>query len=119
MNIYEVPAIIEDELPAIKNEIHKSCAVGNVHAVIQVLTSYTKKMMNLHNVPVVINCLSLADSLYNKGNNLVKNAIENVFVFSFSAMRTCCDAAEWKLIQAKIPLALYSVYVNQVSLSGI
>ena len=119
MNIYEVPAVIEDELPAVKEELRKDCPAGNIHAVLKVLVKYTRRMISLHDLPAVNRCMSLADKLYNRGNNLVKNAIENVFVYAFSGMRSACDGSEWRLIQAKMPVSLHSLYVKQIYRSGI
>lgn len=119
MNTYEVPAIIEDALPAMKDVLKDKSIVGNVHATMQVLVKYTKKMMSLHDLPAVVKCMSVADRIYDKGNALVKNAVENVFVYSFSGMRSCCNTIEWKMIQAKMPMTLYSIYVRQIYRSGL
>jgi len=119
MNIYEVPAVIEDELPAVKAELRQDCPAGNIHAAIQVLVKYTRNMIRLHNLPAVSKCMLLADKLYTRGNNLVKNAVENVYVYAFSGMRSSCEGKEWQLIQAKMPVSLYSIYVRQIYRSGI
>jgi hypothetical protein len=119
MTTYEVPAIIEDELPAIKDQLQDKSIIGNVNKAMLVLVSYTKKMMRLHDLPAVAKCMSLADKIYNKGNDVVKNAVENVFIYAFSGMRSSCNKVEWKVIQAKMPITLYSIYVKQIYRSGI
>ena len=119
MNNYEVPAIMEDELPAIKEELKENCILGNVNAAMQVLVKYTRKMIRLHDLTAVTKCMRLADKIYDKGNTMVKNAVENVFVYSFSGLRTCCDQLEWKRVQSKMPMTLYSLYVKQIYRSGI
>ncbi|MFA6060333.1 MAG: hypothetical protein WC756_19185 [Taibaiella sp.] len=119
MNNYEVPAIMEDELPAIKEELKENGILGNVNAAMQVLVKYTKKMIYLHDLNAVAKCMRLADKIYDKGNAMVKNAVENVFVYSFSGLRTGCDQLEWKLVQAKMPMTLYSLYVKQIYRSGL
>lgn len=119
MNNYEVPAIMEDELPAIKEELKNSNIPGNVNAAMHVLVKYTRKMMRLHDLPMVTKCMCLADKIYDKGNTMVKNAVENVFVYSFSGLRSCCNQLEWKSVQSKIPMTLYSLYVKQIYRSGI
>jgi hypothetical protein len=119
MNNYEVPAIMEDELPAIKEELKENSILGNVNAAMQVLVKYTRKMICLHDLPAVAKCMRLADKIYDKGNTMVKNAVENVFVYSFSGLRTCCNQLEWKSVQSKMPMTLYSLYVKQIYRSGI
>lgn len=118
MNNYEVSAMIEDEIPAIKKEI-ASKTIGNANAVMLILARYTRKMISLHDLPAVVKCMHLVDKIYNKGNAIVKNAVENVFIYSFSGIRVCCNKAEWTVIQAKMPMTLYSVYVRQIYKSGI
>jgi hypothetical protein len=119
MNTYEVPAIMEDELPEIKEELKESCILGNVNKAMQILVKHTRKMINLHDMPAVAQCMRLADKIYDRGNAIVKNAVENVFVYSFSGLRSCCGQGEWKTVQAKIPMTLYSLYVKQIYRSGL
>lgn len=119
MNNYEVPAIMEDELPAIKEELKEKCFLGNVNAAMLVLARYTRKMINLHDLPAVAKCMRLADKIYSKGNTIVKNAVENVFVYSFSGLRNCCDQQEWSKVQSGMPMTLYSLYVKQIYRSGL
>lgn len=119
MNNYEVPAMLEDALPDIKESLNERPVLGNVHAAMQVLAKYTRKMIYLHDLPAVATCMRVAAGIYDKGNALVKNAVENVFVYSFSGMRTACEKTEWNAIQARIPMTLYSLYVQQIYKSGL
>src|SRR6218665_738622 len=112
MTSYEVPAMIEDELPAITEALHDTSVIGNVNKAMSLLVSYTKSMISLHDLPAVVKCMQVADKIYDKGNDLVKHAVENVFVFAFSGMRNYCNKVEWKVIQAKMPITLYSIYVK-------
>lgn len=118
LNQYEVPALLADELPEIKESLRTHIIIGDVLNTIQILTDYTEKMLQLHNIPVVAKCMCVADKIYVRGNTVVKNAIENIFVFSFSTMRAICGREEWKLVQAKTPVTLYSTYIRQVNQSG-
>jgi hypothetical protein len=110
--------MLADELPEIKESLKTHIIIGDILNTIQVLTDYTERMLQLHNIPVVAQCMKVADKIYTRGNIAVKNAIENIFVFSFSSMRTICTREEWKLVQAKTPVTLYSTYVRQVNQSG-
>ena len=106
MNQYEICAIIEDELPSVSTEIKKSSAFGNVYTIMKALTKYTRKKLALHNLSTVVKCLNLADKIYTKGNMLVKNAVETIFVFSFSRLQASCNKVEWHVIQTKMPITL-------------
>ncbi len=118
MNQYEVPALIADELPEVEKELHFLSTLGNVNDAIKILTDYTKKMVLSHKFYQVSKCMQLADKIYKKGNGIVKNAVENIFIYSFSIMRISCNKVEWRMLQANIPPSLYTVYIHQVTRPG-
>jgi len=80
----------------------------------QTLTDYTKRVALEHNFKEVKACMSLVERIYNKGNALVKNAVENIFIFAFSSMRMLCNIVEWRMVQPFMPSGLYTLYIQQV-----
>lgn len=119
MNQYEVPACMEDELPEIKEELSHVASSVNAFKALQCLADYTRKMVSLHNYSIVKKCFAVAEHIYDAGNAVVKNAVENVFVYSFSSIINRCEAQERTQLHAIMPLSLYSVYVRQILRSGI
>ncbi|SFD45796.1 hypothetical protein SAMN05518672_10228 [Chitinophaga sp. CF118] len=119
MNQYEVSAEIADEIPEIQKEIVREPVFGSVYMSIKVLTTYTGKMLHEHQLRQVERCMKLADKIYNKGNKLVKTAVENVFVYSFSNLQGSCTRREWQEIQTKMPVMLFSLYIQQIMKPGI
>jgi hypothetical protein len=115
LNQYEVPALIADEFPEIREPLAKLSNTNNIGKVIQLFARFTEENVQFHNLRVVEKCMRLADRIYVKGNETVKNAIENIFIFSFSTMRHLCDRIEWRIIQSRIPVTLYSTYIRQVN----
>jgi hypothetical protein len=83
-------------------------------ALVQHLTDYTKRMALEHNFKMVRKCMTLMGMLYEKGNTLTRNAVENIFIYSFSTMMCSCNIVEWKVIRSTMPDALYNLYVQQV-----
>jgi len=81
----------------------------------QVLTDYTKRMALSHDFKMVEKCMTLVEKIYRKGTALVRNAVENVFIFSFSSMMPTCNPVEWRLVQSCMPSDLYLIYVKQVT----
>lgn len=108
---FEIPIYITGTLPQLKNEF---TGQQHVYSSIQVLTDYTKRMALEHNFGEVKKCMTLIEKIYNKGNALVKNAVENIFVFAFSSMRLLCNIVEWRMIQSFMPSEIYSLYIQQV-----
>ena len=111
MHEFEVPAYISGTLPQLKREFTPGC---HAYDAVQVLTDYTKRMALQHNFKEVKVCMSLIEKLYGKGDTLVKNAVENIFVFSFSSMRLLCNIVEWRMVQSIMPSTLYTLYMQQV-----
>jgi hypothetical protein len=102
MTQYEIARFIAGKLPEIKNDLHY-CQAGNVYQPIQVLTEYTKRMALEHNFKMVGKCMILADAIYQRGNIMVKNAVENVFIFAFSSVMALYNIVEWRIVQSYMP----------------
>lgn len=88
--------------------------MATIYQSIQELADHTKKMALEHNYKMVEKNMSKAHQLYKEGNALVRGAIENVFVYSFSTLMTRCNAVEWRMVQSYMPSDLYQIYIRQV-----
>jgi hypothetical protein len=67
-----------------------------------------------HDYEMVAKNMSLAQKLYKEGNALVRGAIENIFIYSFSTLMTRCSAVEWRVVQTCMPAELYQIYITQI-----
>jgi len=105
---YEVPLYIAGNLPRLKMQ------TKDIYKSMQTLADYTKRMALEHDFEEVKKCMSLVERIYDKGNTLVKNAVENIFIFSFSSMRLLCNIVEWRMVQSIMPSSLYTLYMHQV-----
>jgi hypothetical protein len=114
LNQYEVPGFIAGKLPEVRTELALANASTSAYQSIRVLTDYTKRMALEHDFKMVEKCMSLVQKLYEKGNNMVRNVIENVFIFSFSTLMSHCNSVEWRIVQSYMPTDLYSLYIQQV-----
>lgn len=116
---YEVPAYLADELPEIEPEIKSVSAPVNIFKTIQCLANYTRCKVMQHDLKAAKKCFAIAENIYSQGNTLVKNAIENVFVYSFSSLMNIGSKEEKRQLHAIVPLTLYTAYVKQVLKPGI
>lgn len=119
INQHEVPAFITDRLPEISSDMKQALCAGNTQAIpvyksIQVLADFTRRMAVEHNFSMVKKCMKLVDRIYEKGNQAVQLAVENVFVFSFSSLIGSCNLLECRIMQSYMPVRLYTLYVQQV-----
>src|SRR6202035_352796 len=89
----------------------------NVYKELQQFTNYTRRVVNEHNYTQAKQCFKLASQLYTEGDNVVRNAIENIFIFSLSSFFPH-DRVEKVILKSLIPDILYSLYVKQISRSG-
>jgi hypothetical protein len=113
INQFEVPMYLEETLPDILPDLKKASNPANIYQSVHVLLDYTFRQIKQHNITAVKKCFSLAEKLHNKGNGVVRCAIENVYVFSFSQL-PIADQEEQKLVLSLIPGSLYSLYIRQV-----
>ena len=119
MNQNEALFFLEDKLPEMKEDLaRKSPKEGilPVFSSIQCLTDFMIRQVKTHNRQMLKRGFSVADKLYQRGNGNVKNAIEVVFIHSFSILfTTCATRLERMQLQSLMPLHLYEVYVAQAS----
>ncbi|RYD99522.1 MAG: hypothetical protein EOP54_03825 [Sphingobacteriales bacterium] len=119
MNQNEAAAAISTAIPEVTEAITKDGAFKNPFALIHIITQHTRKMVVQHNELMTEKCLKLVDRIYTKGDLAIKNAIENVFIFSLDNILFSCSAAERNRVFSKVPINLYTSYINQVYKSGI
>ena len=113
MNRYEAPAIMAREFPGAGSELVFLSITGNINKAMKLLAKYTGSLIESGKYNTVNKCMAVVDSMYEKGDLLVKNAIANEFVYYFSLMSLSCNKVEWHIVQAKIPFRLYSIYIKQ------
>ena len=108
----ELPGYIKKTLPELSGICEKeNCR--NAYDIVREMLKYTTSQVLEHNMKAAKSCLLLAANLYSKGNAVVKNAIENVYVYSFSHAFFHDDKRR-KEILAIVPDSLYSLYKKQV-----
>jgi len=115
----EVASYLVDELPEIKEDLKRISPTLNIFRSIQCLTDYTRHKVAQHDLRVVKKCFAIAENIYSSGNVLVRDAIENIFVYSFSALLNLGSKDEKGELQAIMPICLHTAYVQQLLKPGI
>jgi len=118
INRFEVPMYLEEGLPNISQDLNSAKNCKDIHSSIHLFLDYTFNKIRENNLTAVKKCFVLADKLYSKGDRVVKSALENVYVFSFSNLPVK-DGNDKKLIMGLIPGTLYSIYMKQVMHPGV
>ena len=118
MNQYEVPSYLQDALPEMKEVLVREGVSSNLfdpYKSVQCLTDFTLKVAHQHNIKMLKRCFIAAERLYIKGNEMIKKAINNIFIYSFSELLADCTSRQERIkIQSVMPSYLYSAYVQQV-----
>jgi hypothetical protein len=89
-----------------------------IFTTIQSLTDQAKRLAFQHDLAGLKHCMNLVQQIYETGNGAAKNAVENIFVFSFSSLLPNCNQMEWRLVQSCMPAELYTLYLRQVTRAG-
>lgn len=77
----KIPLLIAQQIPALSPGMEQT---GPVTQTIRTFTAYTKQLINKGQLQEVKKCFSMAGVLYRNGSTLLKNAIEDVFLYSIS-----------------------------------
>lgn len=119
MNNYEAADEIVTIIPKAIIEISNTQTLQNSFAIIQVFTGHIKRFIEAGNLLMTDKCLRVMEKIHDRGDTLLKTAVENIFVFSLYNITACCNISERRLIMRKMPIGLYTAYVNQIYKSGI
>lgn len=111
INQYEVPACIEDTIPALKKTLQQFPAIYRITDTVSCLGEYTGQQLREKNFQVAGKCLQLAGRLYERGNEVVREAITRVFLPVVSNI-PLADAMSRIRMYALIPDALYPLYIQ-------
>ncbi|HEX7412715.1 MAG TPA: hypothetical protein VF411_01625 [Bacteroidia bacterium] len=82
----EALTLLSIELPQLGVEIKNICKQITIFNVMSCFADVTKQMVKMGNLKEVKRCFNLAEKIWKKGNNAVKNVIENGYLFSLSTV---------------------------------
>ncbi len=112
INQEELQEYIAESIPELSG-ICREHKCSNAHDIAREMIQYTNRQFIGQNIASAKECLALAENLYKSGNKVVRNAIENVFVYSFSHS-FFCDEQKKKGLLAILPTSLYVLYKQQL-----
>lgn len=119
MNHTEAVAEIIKVIPETKEEFQESYKTKSPYMVINVFTRQIKKLIRDNDQKILLRSIRKMNQLYNKGDQALKNAIENIFIYSLDSFTFSSEPAYKKMIFDKMSLSLQNNYLHQVYKSGI
>jgi hypothetical protein len=118
MNYLEATKEIAEVIPDIENELRESKVQNSFHA-IQTFTERIKNMIRQNDRNLLFNCLKKVNKIYANGDNVMKNAIENTFIYSLDNFTVFCSEEYRKMIFACISEDLKKIYTRQIYCHGL
>ena len=108
---YEVIYCLRDELPQLSEGLDPSRIGSSVYTSMQRLSDYTKDCLRQHQLHLAYKCFCFAETLYQHGDNVVKKAVDNIFIdslYSFSIN----NIKDQIIVQSIIPANLYRLFLK-------
>lgn len=119
MNHTDAVREIVKVIPESQEEFEESYKTKTPFMVISVFTKQIKKLIKNHDQKILMKSITKMNLFYSKGDQALKNAIENIFVYSLDSLTFCCEPSYKDLIFAKMSPSLQNNYLRQVYKSGI
>ncbi len=119
MNHTDAVREIVKVIPESQEEFEESYKTKTPFMVISVFTKQIKKLIKDHDQKILMKSIIKMNLFYSKGDQALKNAIENIFVYSLDSLTFCCEPSYKDLIFAKMSPSLQNNYLRQVYKSGI
>lgn len=118
MNQYEAA----DRILLLIPEAAKKLPVPNLSTgafeLIRLFTSCIRRQVLEQDLLALVRSFRLMDRIYDQGDQLLKNAVEQVFVYSLDTV-LCCRSCHPESLWSLLPTGLYTAYSNQLCRSGI
>jgi hypothetical protein len=108
----DLPGYIEKSIPELSGICEKE-KCKTAYDFVRQLLKYTSRHVIKHNMKIARQCMAIAEQLYKKGNKTIKNAIENIFVYSFTHTFFHDESRRKELVKI-VPDSLYELYKKQV-----
>lgn len=119
MNPDEITRVIKEAFPQLSETIKRKGAINNIYTLMAAFTSFTKEKLALHDLKNTIRSIKLMDKLYSRGDHILRNAIESIFIFSFSQMRGNCTPRNGKqfrrLYHLHYTVSIYGKFTRAVT----
>lgn len=109
----DVKEILKANVPDLEIEKSIEC---NVLKIIDGFAGYTIDLIKKGNLSAIKNCFSTAEQMLTDGSSEVKNAIENVYVFSITIFFDMAHAVS-KQVKELLPAHLMEEYHKQIGCS--
>ncbi len=117
INQQELSGYINQSIPELAGMCTSAQAL-EPNEIARQMINYASSHEKVNDLNAAKNCFMLAEHLYSNGDKAIKNAIENVFVYSLSH-KFFYDETRRNNVMRILPNSLYEMYKKQVISSHI
>lgn len=118
MNYLQAVQEINELFPDFERELNKTKS-PNSYSVIRTFTERIKNMIRQNDSNLLFKSLQKIDKMYLNGDTLLKNAIENTFIYSLDNFTAFCSKEYRQMIFSHISSDLKNSYSRQIYSHGI
>ncbi|WP_336686164.1 DUF7674 family protein [Chryseobacterium bernardetii] len=118
MNYLQAVQEIKELFPDFETELNETQS-PNSYSVIRTFTDRIKNMIRQNDINLLFTCLQKIDKMYLQGDTLLKNAIENTFIYSLDNFTAFCSKEYRQMIFSHISSDLKNSYSRQIYSHGI
>ena len=119
INQFEVAEVIGTGVPELNDRMIHEVPLGQAGQAIHLLADFMLSKAGEQDLLLVLQCLATAEKLYQKGILPIQCQVEETFLPCFSAMMLTCKRSAWRYIQGRMPILLYTLYVEKVLKPGL
>lgn len=118
MKLTTIANKIAAAIPNSEDEIYTVAKSNETYKLIAVFTNNIKTIIKMKDQLSLKKCLKLMEELYKKGDTSTRNAIENIFIFSYDYMLKY-NMHDTRLMIKILPKNLKKAYIHQIYRSGL
>ncbi|KAA2244860.1 hypothetical protein F0L74_02540 [Chitinophaga agrisoli] len=108
----KISQLISLQIPGLTYVMWQFRITAPVYEVVHVFTDYTKRMIRGGQLNEAKKCFTIAAVLYRNGSNLLRNAIESVYLYGLSPLLD--TAYENHPVKALLPATLQHIRIRDV-----
>lgn len=109
---------IVTKIPELESSILALGGTAGIYKVMQVLLVDTSNALSQNDYTRILRCFELVEVLYAAGDNIIRGAVENVYIYGLGRILLSCNCDK-DAVGASLPKSLYSLYVAQMVRSNI
>ncbi|HWY11103.1 MAG TPA: hypothetical protein VN026_07255 [Bacteroidia bacterium] len=110
--------LLENEFPMMQLQLEKVENSCSIYKTMECFADVTKELIHSGNFKEVKHCFNIAEKMLRMGNCHVKNAIENVYLFSISRIISMANPVSYT-VKNLLTESLKKEYNRQICASGI